>query len=357
MLLPELAIALPDQALWAIVAGAVGLVFALVTAKKVMKADRGNERMVEIQGQHRGRRDGVPEARVPHAVRSSLSAWPCCSPWRYEADTIDNLGPDGRRWHSSWAPSCSSLCGIGGMKIATGRETPAPRRPRRARSTRPLNVAFPGGVVMGMLVMCVRRARADGPSSSCSRNTSGNVSDAADDHRRLLDGRLVRSRSFARVGGRDLHQGSRCRRRPGRQGRGRDPPRTTRANPAVHCRQCGVTTLATSRGMGGRPLRELRRRAARLDRDRPWPPSRMTRLRPPAVGFILRLDCRRRRGFHPRRVRRAREGRRRSPGRVAPGHDRPSAVLFAVLVFLIANLVLRAASTGADHHEVGRSRW
>ena len=40
---------LPQEAMYALVAGAVGLIFAIITAKKVMAADRGNERMIEIQ--------------------------------------------------------------------------------------------------------------------------------------------------------------------------------------------------------------------------------------------------------------------------------------------------------------------
>ena len=40
--------ALPGEALWALIAGGVGLVFALVTAQRVMKKDRGNDRMIEI---------------------------------------------------------------------------------------------------------------------------------------------------------------------------------------------------------------------------------------------------------------------------------------------------------------------
>ena len=36
---------LPQEAMYALVAGAVGLIFAVITAKKVTAADRGNERM------------------------------------------------------------------------------------------------------------------------------------------------------------------------------------------------------------------------------------------------------------------------------------------------------------------------
>ena len=40
---------LPKEALYAVVAGVVGLIFAAFMAKKVLAADRGNEKMREIQ--------------------------------------------------------------------------------------------------------------------------------------------------------------------------------------------------------------------------------------------------------------------------------------------------------------------
>ncbi len=40
---------LPQEAVYALIAGAVGLVFAVVMAKKVMAQDRGNDEMKEIQ--------------------------------------------------------------------------------------------------------------------------------------------------------------------------------------------------------------------------------------------------------------------------------------------------------------------
>ena len=40
---------MPAQGLWALIAAAVGLVFAIITARSVTSKDRGNDKMKEIQ--------------------------------------------------------------------------------------------------------------------------------------------------------------------------------------------------------------------------------------------------------------------------------------------------------------------
>jgi K(+)-stimulated pyrophosphate-energized sodium pump len=68
-----------------------------------------------------------------------------------QSDTIAGLG-----WKTSAAfvvgALCSSLCGFGGMKIATAANARTTQAATRSFNEA-LGVAFPGGVVMGMLVM------------------------------------------------------------------------------------------------------------------------------------------------------------------------------------------------------------
>jgi Na+/H+-translocating membrane pyrophosphatase len=71
-----------QQMLWALVAGALGLLFAGVTARRVLSKDRGNARMQEIQNSIR---EGAMaflrrEFSVPRCWRSSSSSSPRCSP-------------------------------------------------------------------------------------------------------------------------------------------------------------------------------------------------------------------------------------------------------------------------------------
>ncbi len=140
---------LPQEAVYALISGVVGLVFAAVMAKKVMAKDRGNAAMIEIQ-------DNISvgamtflkrEYRVltPFVVGVALILLFALS------GKIDGLG-----WKTSVAfivgAICSSLCGFGGMKIATAANSRTTQAATKSFNEA-LNVAFPGGVVMGMLVM------------------------------------------------------------------------------------------------------------------------------------------------------------------------------------------------------------
>jgi len=142
---------LPQEAVYALVAGVVGLLFALVTAKKVMSKDRGNPRMLEIQ-------DSIAVGAMAFLKRE------------YRSLAIFVLGVavvlalalsgkiDGLGWKTAAAfvagALCSSICGFGGMKIATAANARTTQAATRSFNEA-LGVAFPGGVVMGMLVMSV----------------------------------------------------------------------------------------------------------------------------------------------------------------------------------------------------------
>ncbi|MDF1700984.1 MAG: sodium/proton-translocating pyrophosphatase [Planctomycetota bacterium] len=142
---------LPKEAMYALVAGAVGLIFAIITAKKVMRADRGNERMIEIQDAIAGgamaflRREYKALSIFVVAVALILAV--------ALQGTIEGLG-----WKTAIAfvmgAICSSICGFGGMKIATAANARTTQAATRSFNEA-LGVAFPGGVVMGMLVMSV----------------------------------------------------------------------------------------------------------------------------------------------------------------------------------------------------------
>ena len=145
-----LAIALPDQALWALIAGAVGLVFALIMAKKVVAKDRGNDRMKEIQ-------DNISAGAMAFLKREYkvLSIFvigvAILLAVALQSDAIEGLGMKTAIAFVAGAV-CSSLCGFGGMKIATAANARTTQAATRSFNEA-LNVAFPGGVVMGMLVM------------------------------------------------------------------------------------------------------------------------------------------------------------------------------------------------------------
>ena len=141
---------LPQEALWALIAGVVGLVFALITAKRVMAKDRGNALMCEIQ-------DNIAVGAMAFLRREYrvLSIFvlgvAILLAVGLSHDDIAGLG-----WKTSLAfvagALCSSLCGFGGMKIATAANARTTQAATRSFNEA-LNVAFPGGVVMGMLVM------------------------------------------------------------------------------------------------------------------------------------------------------------------------------------------------------------
>jgi K(+)-stimulated pyrophosphate-energized sodium pump len=143
---------MPKETLWAVVAGVVGLVFAAVTARRVLAKDRGNDKMIQIQDAIRegamaflGREYKVLSIFVV-AVAALLTVG-------LTSSTIPGLG-----WKTAVSfvggALCSVLCGFGGMRIATGANARTAQAASRSFNEA-LSVAFPGGVVMGMLVMSV----------------------------------------------------------------------------------------------------------------------------------------------------------------------------------------------------------
>ncbi|MBL9107456.1 MAG: sodium-translocating pyrophosphatase [Myxococcales bacterium] len=143
---------MPKETLWAVVAGVIGLVFAAVTARRVLAKDRGNEKMIQIQDAIRegamaflGREYKVLSIFVV-AVAALLTVG-------LTSSTIPGLG-----WKTAVSfvggALCSVLCGFGGMRIATGANARTAQAASRSFNEA-LSVAFPGGVVMGMLVMSV----------------------------------------------------------------------------------------------------------------------------------------------------------------------------------------------------------
>ncbi len=142
---------LPKEAMYAIVAGVVGLLFAVVMAKKVLSKDRGNDTMKEIQ-------DNIASGAMTFLKReySVLSIFVLGVAVILSValtGEVDGLGVKSAIAFVVGA-LCSSLCGFGGMKIATAANARTTQAATRSFNEA-LNVAFPGGVVMGMLVMCV----------------------------------------------------------------------------------------------------------------------------------------------------------------------------------------------------------
>ena len=142
---------LPQEALYALVAGVVGLIFAAVMVKKVMSKDRGNDRMIEIQ-------DNIADGAMAFLRREykSLSIFVLAVAVILAVSLQGEIA--GLGWKTAMAfvigAFCSSLCGFGGMKIATAANARTTQAATRSVNEA-LDVAFPGGVVMGMLVMSV----------------------------------------------------------------------------------------------------------------------------------------------------------------------------------------------------------
>jgi len=190
MPLLDLAITMPDQAMWALAAGVVGLIFAAVMAKKVMANDRGNDRMKEIQN-----------AIADGAMAFLRREYRVLAIFVVGIAIILTVAPD-LGWQSGLAfvvgALCSSLCGFGGMKIATAANARTTQAATRSFNEA-LNVAFPGGVVMGMLVMSLGLLGLTGLFYLFTKMT-GTVSEAAG----ILAGFSMGASSialFARVGG------------------------------------------------------------------------------------------------------------------------------------------------------------
>jgi K(+)-stimulated pyrophosphate-energized sodium pump len=147
---------LPPEAAYALIAGGLGVVFAVLTARKVLAKDRGNERMKEIQ-------DNIALGAMAFLRREfrTLSIFVLGVAIVL---TVALKSPDpqtaiaGLGWKTALAfvvgALCSSLCGFAGMKIATAANARTTQAATRSFNEA-LGVAFPGGVVMGMLVMSV----------------------------------------------------------------------------------------------------------------------------------------------------------------------------------------------------------
>ena len=142
---------MPQEAIYALIAGAVGLVFAFMMAKKVLAKDRGNARMIEIQ-------DSIALGAMAFLRRE----YKTLSIFVVGVAVILTLTLSGHIEGLGWKTAlafvagavCSSICGFGGMKIATAANARTTQAATRSFNEA-LNVAFPGGVVMGMLVMSV----------------------------------------------------------------------------------------------------------------------------------------------------------------------------------------------------------
>ena len=191
-----LAAGLPPQALWALIAGAVGLVFAILMARKVVSKDRGNERMIEIQ-------DSIAEGAMAFLKREyrTLSIFVLAVAVILAVSLQGDIA--GLGWKTMIAfvvgALASSLCGFGGMKIATAANARTTQAATRSFNEA-LNVAFPGGVVMGMLVMCVGVLGLTGLFYLFTGMQDGSVVEAAT----ILAGFSMGASSialFARVGG------------------------------------------------------------------------------------------------------------------------------------------------------------
>jgi K(+)-stimulated pyrophosphate-energized sodium pump len=141
----------PEQGLWALGAGVLGLVFAWITARGVLAKDPGNEAMRAIQGHIR--EGAMAFLRRQYRVLAIFVVAVAALMALFLTGPVEGLG-----WKTALAfligGLCSSACGFGGMLIAT-----AANARTTAAATRSFNealrVAFPGGVVMGMLVMSV----------------------------------------------------------------------------------------------------------------------------------------------------------------------------------------------------------
>jgi K(+)-stimulated pyrophosphate-energized sodium pump len=140
---------MPDQTLWALVAGVVGVAFAALTAKRVLAKDRGSEQMRAIQSH-------IQEGAMAFLKRQYtvlLFFVVGVAIVILLAGSVPGLG-----WRTAIAflvgAGASSLCGFAGMKIATAANARTTQAATRSFNEA-LNVAFPGGVVMGMLVMSI----------------------------------------------------------------------------------------------------------------------------------------------------------------------------------------------------------
>ncbi len=141
---------LPGTVFWALAAGAVGLIFAGITAKRVLSKDRGTERMREIQDHIREGAMAFLRREYRTLVFFVLAVAVVLCVFLSGSDVV------GLGWKTAIAfavgAALSTLCGFGGMQVATAANARTTQAATRSFNEA-LNVAFPGGVVMGMLVM------------------------------------------------------------------------------------------------------------------------------------------------------------------------------------------------------------
>ncbi len=141
----------PSQGLWALGAGVAGLLFAGVMARRVLAKDPGNEAMRAIQGHIR--EGAMAFLKRQYRVLAIFVVVVAALMAAFLSGSVEGLG-----WKTALSfvigGLCSSLCGFGGMFIATAANSRTTAAATRSFNEA-LNVAFPGGIVMGMLVMSV----------------------------------------------------------------------------------------------------------------------------------------------------------------------------------------------------------
>ena len=186
---------LQSYVFWALIAGVVGLIYAAILAKRVLSKDRGNDKMKEIQSHIQ--EGAMAFLRREYRTLSIFVLGVAVLLAFALSGTIEGLG-----WKTAVAfivgAVLSSLCGFGGMKIATAANARTTQAATRSFNEA-LNVAFPGGVVMGMLVMSLGILGIAGLFVLFT-NMQGDVRDAA----AIIAGFSMGASSialFARVGG------------------------------------------------------------------------------------------------------------------------------------------------------------
>ena len=202
--------------------GLAGLLFAWLRSAWVNKQDPGNETMVRIAGHIR---DGAMaflgrEYRVLAIfvlITAGLLAW--ANAGNPESSALVGVS-------LVVGAVCSGLAGFFGMRIATAANVRTAAAARTGLNPA-LRVAFSGGAVMGFCVVGLGVLGLSVlfivySSMFVAGDAQANLAWVVDRLGRLLTGSEL-DRSFRAGGRRHLHQGRRCRGRPGGQGRGRDP--------------------------------------------------------------------------------------------------------------------------------------
>lgn len=129
--------------------GIVALLFVLITAKRVMKQDPGNEKMVAIsEAVHEGAMAFLKREYKAICIFAAIVA------------ILLAIGLKGQGWHFSIltalsyliGAACSLVAGYVGLSIATRANTRTAQGATRGFN-QALSVAFPGGAVMGLTVV------------------------------------------------------------------------------------------------------------------------------------------------------------------------------------------------------------